>query len=127
MRSARDSRPTTIAGFDVGTGEADTIGAGDRTGQSILHVVTQLRVQSQLARSRSLCRTIGMPLRSAGTIVENTASSGTVTLQLPRDSAWRAIELARNGADPSASGHLDRDVLAFRKCNEATCREPRRQ
>src|SRR5690606_22813533 len=79
--------------YHDGSIENDTLGGGDPTGESILHVVAQGRIVGQLAGLRASRCAIRMPLCSESPVVEGSSAGCRVAPDLTGDRAGRPRQL----------------------------------
>lgn len=93
--------------------EGDAVRCGNEAGKPILHVVTQGRVQRELADLRTLGCTISVPLRVDRTVVEISATSCRVAPDLWGDRAGRSLYLPCNRADTCAPRAFQGYFLTF--------------
>src|ERR1700733_7794305 len=81
------------------------------SGEAVLHIAPQLRVDRELGRLRPLGAPVGMRLRGRGPILRPAAAECRVTLQLSGDRRRRTTQLTRDLPDPTTPCEQDRDLL----------------
>jgi hypothetical protein len=123
VQSVPDSTPTPTAGAagaradDRSTarraGDCGAIGRDDQTGQPVLHVLAERRMDRQSGRLRTTSGSVGVPLRSRGPIVERTAARRRVPSQLSRDRRRGARQATGDLTYAVPVRAQDRQFLAF--------------
>src|SRR5436190_1643338 len=87
------------------------VGPLHRPRKPVLHIATQLRVDSELRRLGTSSATVRMPLRGRGPILRPAGASRSVALQLSGDRRRRTTQLTRDLSHPTTTSEQDRDLL----------------
>ena len=110
------SRPvSSLLPQHIGPLDRASTRCGDQAGEPILDIGPQLFTDRKLRRLRTSCRSLCVPLRRAGTILQATAACGRVAPQLPRDGRSRPSNLPGDVAYLPALCAQQGDLLAFRE------------
>src|SRR5438270_11268925 len=87
------------------------VGPLHRPRKPVLHIATQLRVDSELRRLGTSSATVRMPLRGRGPILRPTGASRGVALQLSADRRRCTTQLPRDLSHPITTSEQHGDLL----------------
>ncbi|ARW18352.1 hypothetical protein S101446_03278 (plasmid) [Komagataeibacter europaeus] len=95
--------------------QCDTIRRGDQACKAIVDIIVQGRILCQLTHFGTLGRTIRMPLRCNGTIIEIPAPGRRIAPDLTRYRAGRTSQLAGNSTHPGLACAFQGDFFTLGK------------